>query len=384
MNYSHFDTIYLVTDIALVVVCFIMFAFFIGVKNLPFVNNPNYKTSLKALAIAYIIFGILNTIDLFLNHIEPQPQIFPFIALVIACFQALLFSFTLITLYNPNFVTRKIVVTHSLPIALLVISYVMIRLFFDSVSIASFAEIKVSGGNPEFIVRVLLFIFFVFQLIAYTKITMGQDREYRRQLLNYSSETEKLNLRWVRIAFLAALSIATTILIYNIYPSKIFGLFVNIAVIIFYFGFGVNYLNYNKIYINISNIFIDNTAQSGINLKQGSQKVKWDALKNKILDERLYLKEGLTLEELAQTLLVGRTTLSNLINQEENVNFNVWINTLRIEEAKKIFIATPEYSILQVSELVGFSEQSNFSREFKKITGVTPSCWKQQYILQSI
>ena len=98
----------------------------------------------------------------------------------------------------------------------------------------------------------------------------------------------------------------------------------------------------------------------------------------------MYLKEGLTLEELAQTLLVGRTTLSNLINQEENVNFNTWINTLRIEEAKKKIIASPEYSILLVSELVGFSEQSNFSREFKKITGITPSGWKRQFVMQDI
>jgi len=84
------------------------------------------------------------------------------------------------------------------------------------------------------------------------------------------------------------------------------------------------------------------------------------------------------IEELAQHLKIGRTTFSGMINKEEGINYNLWMNTLRIDEAKKIFAANLDFSIAQVSEMVGFSEQSNFSRQFKIITKQSPSEWRQQ------
>jgi YesN/AraC family two-component response regulator len=85
-----------------------------------------------------------------------------------------------------------------------------------------------------------------------------------------------------------------------------------------------------------------------------------------------------TIEDIANKLKVGRTTLSNLINREEGVNFNTWINRLRIEYAKQLMIDNPDYTIAKISELVGYTEQANFSRQFKLIAGESPLLWRKK------
>jgi AraC-like DNA-binding protein len=83
---------------------------------------------------------------------------------------------------------------------------------------------------------------------------------------------------------------------------------------------------------------------------------------------------------MAQYLKIGRTTLSTFINNEEGMNFNSWINLLRVEEAKSLLIDYPHYNLTQISELIGYSEPSNFSRQFKLITSESPSVWRQTYL----
>ncbi len=82
---------------------------------------------------------------------------------------------------------------------------------------------------------------------------------------------------------------------------------------------------------------------------------------------------------MSQYLKIGRTTLSTFINNEEGMNFNMWINTLRIEESKKILIEFPDYNLAQIAEMVGYSESSNFSRQFKQVAKVSPSVWRQSH-----
>jgi len=93
--------------------------------------------------------------------------------------------------------------------------------------------------------------------------------------------------------------------------------------------------------------------------------------------EKYYLKAGVTIEEMAQHLKIGRTTLSSFINCEEEMNFNLWINSLRVEEAKALLVEYPTYNLTQIAEMIGYSESSNFSRQFKLITNESPSVWRQ-------
>ena len=102
-------------------------------------------------------------------------------------------------------------------------------------------------------------------------------------------------------------------------------------------------------------------------------------LRRYILNHRLYTRPSVTLEQIARELGVSRTFLSNTINQHEGMNFNAFINRLRILEAQRMMRENGqnELSLQNVSDMVGYTDQSNFTRNFKHWSGKTPSEWRE-------
>ena len=72
--------------------------------------------------------------------------------------------------------------------------------------------------------------------------------------------------------------------------------------------------------------------------------------------------------------------LSKYINNELGITFQVWLNTLRIEESKELLISKPKTSIEEIGICVGIPQTYNFSRWFKQITGETPFRWRKQQL----
>jgi YesN/AraC family two-component response regulator len=94
-----------------------------------------------------------------------------------------------------------------------------------------------------------------------------------------------------------------------------------------------------------------------------------------------YLKQGITINDVAAQIGTNRTYLSNLINAKKLKHFNSWVNELRVEEAKRIMAEHPELNIGDVSEMVGYSEQSNFTHHFTETTGVPPHKWRKNSVI---
>lgn len=67
--------------------------------------------------------------------------------------------------------------------------------------------------------------------------------------------------------------------------------------------------------------------------------------------------------------------LSRIFKEETGTGLLEFINTLRVEEGKKLLAAGN--SITRTSELTGFRGSNAFIRVFKKITGVTPGQYKE-------
>jgi AraC-like DNA-binding protein len=91
--------------------------------------------------------------------------------------------------------------------------------------------------------------------------------------------------------------------------------------------------------------------------------------------EKPYLDGDLTLQKLAKALAISPHHLSQTINEQLNQNFFDFINAYRVEEAKRQLHdpAKKHYSILAISEEVGFNSKSAFNTAFKKHVKMTPS-----------
>lgn len=95
------------------------------------------------------------------------------------------------------------------------------------------------------------------------------------------------------------------------------------------------------------------------------------------IDDEGYLRPGLTIKELADTLHTNRTYLSGYINISLNTTFRDWITRLRIDYAKQRMTSHPEQKIAEIAKASGFMSQSHFMKTFKDKEGCSPAKWKK-------
>jgi AraC-like DNA-binding protein len=92
-----------------------------------------------------------------------------------------------------------------------------------------------------------------------------------------------------------------------------------------------------------------------------------------ITEKELYLNPQLTLAETAKELNVSPHILSQVVNENFNKSFNVYINELRVESAKRFLLINKNFTIESVGYASGFNSKSSFFTVFKKMTGQTPA-----------
>lgn len=98
----------------------------------------------------------------------------------------------------------------------------------------------------------------------------------------------------------------------------------------------------------------------------------------------IYIKrnftKNITLEEVAQVVNLNPTYFSTLFKQTFNSTFKESLNKLRIEESKKL-LSNTDFLIIDIAIATGFSDQSYFSKTFKKYTGLSPKQYRNQFTI---
>ena len=81
-------------------------------------------------------------------------------------------------------------------------------------------------------------------------------------------------------------------------------------------------------------------------------------------------------EEIAKQLRISKEALHLYFATVKKVDFRTWRTELRIEDAKKLLLEDKKTSINIIGEMAGFSDRSNFHRQFTKIVGCSPKQWR--------
>ncbi len=92
-----------------------------------------------------------------------------------------------------------------------------------------------------------------------------------------------------------------------------------------------------------------------------------------------HYSEKLTLPEVAEQVYVSQWHLSKLISKITGQSFSELLNKIRIEKAKRL-LADPSLRIWEVSERVGFSDVTHFSRIFKKLENCSANDYRNQNV----
>jgi AraC-like DNA-binding protein len=100
-----------------------------------------------------------------------------------------------------------------------------------------------------------------------------------------------------------------------------------------------------------------------------------DRLLHCMNNEKPFTDGELSVQTLAEKLSIPAHHLSQTINERLGQTFADFVNSYRVEEAKRRLLdpAFKHLSLLGIAEEVGFNSKSSFNSIFKKHTSMTPS-----------
>ncbi|MGZ3845723.1 MAG: helix-turn-helix domain-containing protein, partial [Flavisolibacter sp.] len=292
---------------------------------------------------------------------------------------------------------------------------------------------KHNGAGYEVYMKVI-FIAFTLSGFAYVLLSFLQLKEYRKRIADEFSNTERINLNWLRYLIYGILAVWIIILLRG-GDALIYGVVVIFVSLIGYFGIKhMGIFTYRRDIVheaisspvssNLSFTLNDaarNVTASGLvhepvpttpspdpaaltlqskpvmvgpvfvrtkYEKSGLQKEVAQRIHSQLTqimkNEKLFREEELSMAQLAQQLDIHPNYLSQVINTYENKSFYDYINTLRIEEFKSLALL-PEnsrYTLLSLAFKCGFNSKTSFNRNFKKITGQSPSAFLKEMNVQ--
>lgn len=99
-----------------------------------------------------------------------------------------------------------------------------------------------------------------------------------------------------------------------------------------------------------------------------------------MIQDQLDTNMTLSLQQISDELEINSAYLSREFSKYfENLSFGEYIRKMRIEKAMHL-METTKYSLTEIAYLTGFSDQSHFTRIFKKQTGQLPTIYKKSIL----
>lgn len=268
--------------------------------------------------------------------------------------------------------------------------YLLISSFNKGISERLNIEKVSPGDSPP-----LLFSFFLiitaFSGTIYFLLTIRLFKKLDINIFNNFSNSANVDLFWIRklvlvfgVIWTSLISITVVHHIFHMF-SMVFctdGLFLSLSVFVILIGyFGLK----QKVIFSTEDIIVSKdetkiqSKYSGSRLSDSEAKQYTEKLTDYMKSAKPYLNPELSLPQLATELNISSHYLSQVINEQFNLNFFDFVNRYRIEAFKEK-IRDHEfrnYSLLGIALECGFNSKSAFNRIFKQTTGLTPSQFKK-------
>ena len=126
-------------------------------------------------------------------------------------------------------------------------------------------------------------------------------------------------------------------------------------------------------------VLLENLQVLGFDLIDDKKTKTVERIKNLIVDlvhhKNNELKINLS-DYLAENLNQDYNSLSNLFSEIENTTVEKYFISQKIEKVKELLIYN-ELSLSEIADILNYSNVAHLSNQFKKITGFTPTSFKQ-------
>ncbi|NLZ48380.1 MAG: helix-turn-helix transcriptional regulator [Clostridiales bacterium] len=102
---------------------------------------------------------------------------------------------------------------------------------------------------------------------------------------------------------------------------------------------------------------------------------------NKLLQYlHIHIESHVSLEQLSKDMGISISYASKCFKNKMGMTIMQYCKKIKIERAKSLLLSTTK-SILDIALLLGFYDQSHFTRTFKALTGITPTQYRNNNYL---
>lgn len=203
-------------------------------------------------------------------------------------------------------------------------------------------------------------------------------KQHKEKIAHFYSDIENKTLRWIKAIVFIFLGFHLLWVLEDIVGFQnenwVEPFVILSNILTFFMVYWIGYNGFSQSEIFQKNLF-NNTEIEEIEIELE----KFEALHVRILNEKLFTQQNLTLRILSEIVDIKEKELSKLINLHSKSNFYQFINQFRVVEFKNLLNSpkAKQLSILGLAEEAGFSSKSTFYTTFKGLEGITPKQYEQ-------
>ena len=226
------------------------------------------------------------------------------------------------------------------------------------------------------------------------------DKAYKhslKELENYYDEDESHKIKWVRFCYIISMLTNIFILVYLClywlldYKMEVAALYTvwYLVYMLFLSSNFISFIGSHKLVLDAfahkaltgQDMRIRREGRRIAKISEGNNAGHDEAALEKALEkwveEKRFRKYDKSREEIAAELKTSKEYLHNYFMNKVGIDFKTWRTQLRIEDAKQLLLSEPKLSTNLIGEMCGFSDRSNFHRQFVKIVGCSPKEWRE-------
>ena len=307
--------------------------------------------------------------------------------LIVTAFSSIIMSYSLINLMQPRYIdSSRFMIS------------IFILFFVSAILTESFFSESVG------LYRIALITATVLYAIQNSYLIIIFDKAYKKSLdllEKYYDEDEEQKVKWIRFCYILTMLTTMFVLIYMFLPKWLIGLYIffYILYMIYFAGNFISFLGSHK-------LLLDAFGHSAFTEQRGQRRRKRAARTRKSdagegtdaegadadelneefanietaitrwVAEKKYREYDKSRDEVAHELGTTREMLQLYFTEKVGLDFRSWRTNLRINDAKRMLLEKTDTSINLIGEMAGFSDRSNFHRQFTKLVGCSPKKWR--------
>ncbi len=247
-------------------------------------------------------------------------------------------------------------------------------------------------------VCVVAIVAFLIQSVTYI---IYFDRAYKQSLKdleNYYDEDESHKVKWIRFCYVISMLTNLFILVYLClyyfldYKMEVASLY-TLWYLVYMLYLTSNFISFIGSHKLVLDAFAYKTLSGQVfaHLPRRKRKQNEDTIGQYCENEFRKLEKSLekwvadkkfceydkSREDIARELNTSKEILYHYFVSKKGVDFKTWRTQLRIEEAKRLLVENRGLSIHIICEMAGFSDRSNFHRQFVMMVGCSPKQWRE-------